>query len=468
VTGAALLLSALLLGAAPARPPSPAPERPNIVLIVTDDQDTRSLDAMPAVRARIGQEGIAFENAFVSESLCCPSRATLLTGLYAHNHGVRSNVPPAGGFPAFRSREPSTLATWLQKAGYRTALLGKYLNGYPAPGEERHVPPGWDEWQAVFSSRGSDNYFDYTINENGTLVEYGHAAADYSTDVLAERAVRLLERPAFGDGPFFMLVTPTAPHSSATAAPRHEGLFVGLEMPRGPSFDEEDVSDKPAYVKGQERVGKRELEQLERRFRRRRRTLVAVDEMVERIVSTLEARGLLQRTFVLFTSDNGWFDGEHRFVRGKAAPYDESTRVPLLVRGPGVPRGARREHLVVNVDLAPTLADMAGARPGGDVDGRSLLPLLTSSPPPASSWRQDLLLEYWPLDPEEGIPGFVGLRSARRLYVEYATGEKELYDLPEDPFQLDNVYGKTDKALREQLAQRLARLKDCRGAPCRD
>ena len=465
-----LLLAAFLTAAAPPGAPAPKAARPNVIVIVTDDQDARSLDVMPSVRTLLGAQGVTFENAFVSESLCCPSRASLLTGLYAHNHGVKANEPPLGGFPRFLAggHESSTLATWLRAAGYRTALLGKYLNGYPAPGDASHVPPGWDEWQAVFSERGSDNYFDYSINENGKVVTYGHRPEDYSTDVLAQRVVSLLHKPSFTERPFFILLTPSAPHSSATPAPRHEELFVGLEMPRRPSFDEQDVSDKPTYVKDQERISKRELEQVERRYRRRLRTLVAVDEMVENIVSALAAEGRLESTFLFFTSDNGWFDGEHRFVRGKGAPYDESLRVPLIVRGPGVPKGARRDHLVVNVDLAPTIAAMAGARPRGPLDGRSLVPLLGSKPPRTSSWRRDFLVEYWPFDPGEGVPGFVGLRSAERLYVEYATGERELYDLRKDPFQLENAYAKAEAVLRRRLAERLARLKDCRGSACRE
>jgi N-acetylglucosamine-6-sulfatase len=464
-----VLALALLLGAVadPVRRARPGPGRPNIILVLTDDQDVDSLDAMPRVRRLLTSQGVSFSNSFVSVSLCCPSRASLLTGRYAHNHGVRSNKPPLGGFTGFVAggHEASGLATWLHAAGYRTALVGKYLNGYPAADERGHVPPGWDEWQALFSERGSDNYFDYSINANGRIVAHGHQAQDYATDVLAEAALAILRKPSFRE-PFFLLLAPSAPHASSTPAPRHEGLFVGLEMPRGPSFDEEDVSDKPAYVRDEPRIGAREREQIERRYRRRRRTLVAVDEMLERVLAALQADGRLERSFVFYTSDNGWFDGEHRFARGKAAPYDESIRVPLIVRGPGVPPGVARDQLVVNVDLAATLVEIAAARPPGALEGRSLLPLLGVHPPAA--WRRELPLEYWSVDPEEGVPGFAGLRSERQLYVEYETGERELYDTVADPFQLRNVFATADADLRRRLATRLADLRGCRGAACRD
>lgn len=469
--GDALVALALLQATPAPRPsPAPAPGRPNLLVVLTDDQDARSLDVMPRVRRLLADEGVSFGRSFVTTSLCSPSRASLLTGRYAHNHGVRSNLAPLGGFPGFLAggHEGSNLATWLRAAGYRTALVGKYLNGYPLPEAPTHVPPGWDAWLATFSPRGSDTYFDYSINENGRIVSYGRGAADYSTDVLAARAVELLREPAFREAPFFLLLATAAPHASATSAPRHEGLFVGLEMPKGPAFDEQDVSDKPAYVKDQARLGKREVEQVERRYRQRRRSLVAVDELVGGLLSALQADGRLERTLVVFTSDNGWFDGEHRFTRGKAAPYEESIRVPLILRGPGVARGETRDQLVANVDLAPTLLELAGARAPGGLDGRSLVPLLRPAAAPPAAWRSDVLLEYWAQDPGETVPSFAGLRSADRTYVEYATGERELYELGVDPFQLRNVYPRADPALRRRLAGRLAALKACRGAACLD
>lgn len=441
--------------------------RPSIVVIVADDLDARSVEHMPRLNALVAAAGLSFENSFATVALCAPSRASLLTGRYAHNHGVRHNAGAGGGFDEFRRRgaEAATVATWLKAAGYRTALLGKYLNGYP-DGDPSYVPPGWDEWHAVYSDQGSNTYFNYSISENGRAATRGASEADYETDVLAERAAELIARWSAQRQPFFLLIAPPAPHLPASPAPRHAAALAGVSAPRVPSFDEADVSDKPTWVRQAEPLRRRQAAALDRQYRKRLQSLLALDELVERVVGSLSEGGRLDSSYVFFTSDNGFFLGEHRIVQGKAAPYDESVRVPLLVRGPSLPAGARLPHLVANIDLAPTVAEIAGTKPPPDLDGKSFLPLLGRALPGVDSWRQELLLELWS-EGAAGVPEYRALRTRDRLYVEYSTGEHELYDLVADPFQLSNRYDSTGSEVVAPLAARLASLRVCSGRSCR-
>lgn len=458
-------LLALQAGASSPTPAAPEPRRPHIVLILADDLDARSVEFMPKLKSLVAERGASFSSFFASEPLCCPSRASILTGQYAHNHGVRTNDAPRGGFPAFRAggREASTIATWLHGAGYRTALLGKYLNGYPGDAPA-HVPPGWDEWFAVYSEQGSNTYFNYRANENGRTVVRGNRERDYETDVLAAKAVDLIRRSPVEGPPLFLFIAPAAPHLQAAPAPRHRGTFPGAEAPRVPSFNEEDVSDKPAWARVPPLL-RRHVTAVDRLYRKRLQTLLALDELVERVVQALAARGELDDSYIFFASDNGFFLGEHRINLGKAAPYEESIRVPLIVRGPVVAAGRLVDRLALNVDLAPTFAEIAGAQVPDFVDGRSLLPLLGTAPAPAS-WRSEALLEFWGGEGER-VPGYGALRTAAHLYVEYATGERELYDLAKDPFELQNLSQKAEPSLLRALGERLKTLRGCAGAGCR-
>jgi N-acetylglucosamine-6-sulfatase len=462
----ALLLGGI--GCARARPaaipPAPPAVRPNIVLIVTDDMAAADLDHMPRVRSLIADRGLSFTRAFVTDSVCTPSRASIFTGRYAHNHGALDNVPPLGGFKKFREdgREAVTFALWLQAAGYRTALVGKYLNGYPGP-DRRYVPPGWDEWFGLFFP---EPYYDYLANHGGRLERHGEEPEDYQTDVLAARAADFVARPPAGERrPFLLYLAPHAPHQPDRPAPRHDTAFAGLRAPRPPSFDEEDVSAKPGWVRAQPRLSPEVVERIDDLYRRRLQTLLAVDEMVERLVQALAARGELDSTYLWLTSDNGFQLGAHRLDHGKGDAYEESIRVPLVVRGPGVPPGERTEP-VLNIDLAPTLAELAGTPAAAGVDGRSLVPLLHGRTPPGR-WRTDFLVEHWTAD-EGGIPPYAALRSDDSLYVEYPEGERELYDLRRDPFEMHNAYATATAARRDRLARRLAALKACAGSACRD
>jgi N-acetylglucosamine-6-sulfatase len=415
----------------------PEGDAPNVLVILTDDQRHDTISAMPELRTVLQSKGVTYKNGFVVNSLCCPSRASLLTGGYSHTTGVYSNGPPHGGFASFKDR--STIATWLQKRGYRTVLIGKYLNGYQ---NAEYVPPGWDEWYVFSSHPGNGGaFFQYSLSENGNEVSYDHAADDYSTDVLARKAIGFIRKT---EEPFFMLFAPFAAHSGV-AAPRHRTAYDDLRLPAPKAYGEKDVSDKPAWVRNRPPLGKFQTQ------RSRLETLLAVDDAVARIVRTLQRSRELQKTFILFTSDNGVSWGEHGW-RLKEDPYDPSIRVPFIVRyDPLV--GAQRtdEHLALNIDIAPTIADLAGT-PTKEMDGRSLLPLLRDR---NARWRKYFLIEH--LHRRRPIPTYCGVRGLRYHYVQYSTGEEELYEMPSDPAQLHNRAN--DPRLRTVLRRYRARLR---------
>jgi arylsulfatase A-like enzyme len=463
VFGLICVAGVLRLRSAPSR-------RPNILVIMTDDQRLDEMRVLPRTQALIGAAGTTFARTYVATSLCCPSRATYLTGQYAHNNNVQDNGPPLGGFD--RLDHTNTLAVWMHDAGYYTAHLGKYLNFYGVTSPPV-VPPGWSRWFGLVDP-STYRMYDYTVNDDGKLVTYGHAPADYQTDVLAAKAEEILRARAGSEQPFFVTVAPLAPHLEGgdgsgegailRPAPRHEGRFPRAKLPHKESFNEEDVLDKPAYIQARGRFTKKRRDEIVRIYRARLVSLLAVDELVERLVNVLQETGQLDNTVVLFTSDNGFFLGEHRLPLGKYYPYEEAFRVPLMIRGGGFPKGVTAQQLAGNIDLAPTILDLAGAEAGRDVDGRPLLPLALD---PKLETDRALLIEGFSHGRRAGLP-FEGVRTGRWLYVEYETGEQELYDLQTDPEQLENRA--TDPTLggrRAALAARLAKLRGCSGAGCR-
>lgn len=467
-----------------------AEAKPNIVFILADDLDTEIFSKEERMQVMLGDQGATFRNHFVSLSLCCPSRVATLRGQYAHNTGVYTNTAPDGGFGrAFSDGlEQSTVATWLQAAGYRTGLIGKYLNGYPddAPiaRKFRYIPPGWDYW--VSPNRG-DPYYEYlyALNENGTTVGYGNAPNDYLTDVLTVHATNFIRESANQPGkPFFLYLTPYAPHAPATPPPRYEQKFRHRRVPHTVSFNESDVSDKPDWIQAMPSLSQTDIREMNRLYRRRRRCMLAVEDLVGNVLATLRATGQLDNTYVFFASDNGFHMGQHRLPSGKNTAFEEDIRVPLVVRGPGVPAGLLVDEMTANVDYAPTFAAIAGVTPPSFVDGRSLLPLLSGKKPGA--WRKALLLEHKqgvvpdrgrassllePPDPHDlqtaltgEAPDFSGLRTADLFtYVEYVTGEHELYDLGKDPAQLTNVYNDSAPKLKTKLSAWLSVLRGAAG-----
>lgn len=428
-----------------ARAQTPGP--PNIILILTDDQRFDTLKVMPEVRRLLVARGMTLRRAIVTNPLCCPSRASIFTGRYSHTTGVYTNIAPNGGWSAFQPSESNTIATALHEAGYRTALIGKYINGYG--GEAAYVPPGWDRW---FAMTGPGHYFNYTVyDDTRGFVTYGSRPKDYSTDVLRRQAVSFIRGAPQGT-PLFLVVAPFAPHAPAKAAPRHEGTFASAPVPLGPAVNEADVSDKPAYIANRpvdssSGVRKRTRDQWE--------SLLAVDGLVSRIMATLADTGRQNNTLVIFTSDNGLSNREHRWA-GKQVPYEESIRVPMIVSLPGeIPANSASFALVSNVDLAPTIADFAGT--SISADGVSMRPLLIGR---SSSVRDSVLLEH--VQRVSPPPTYCGVRTSSFTFVHYVTGEEELYDLVKDPRQLENV-----ASLRPNKATRLRALTEslCRPVP---
>lgn len=463
---------------------------PDIVVILTDDLDERTLaDAeargwLPNL-ASLRNGGTTFTRSFVTLSLCCPSRASLLTGSYPHNTGVLSNKMPQGSVEAFD--DTATLATWLQARGYFTAHIGKYLNRYgklgiagPGPLGSTYVPPGWSSWQATVDPT-TYRLYDYTINHDGELIEYGSDPDDYQTDVLAARAAETIRAVPAGQ-PLFAVVTPLATHVEAAEdddearelirpAPRHAWVLdEPIDIPRPPSFDEADVADKADPIARAPRLGAADEAYLRDLYRGRAGSLLAVDDLIGEVIGALEASGRLSRTVIVFTSDNGWLYGEHRLT-AKRYQYEESIRVPLVVRD------FRRDtapaeigELALNIDLAPTILAWAAIEPPASIDGRSLVPLLDGAAP---DWRRRFLVR----GPAHSAIDFVGVRTAPSdpsvpdsLYVRFrgscAGLCEELYRLPEDPFQLDSALTR-DPAAGRELRGWVRLLESCRGDDCR-
>jgi arylsulfatase A-like enzyme len=441
----------LLISLALSFPASPrvagATTPPSIVLIVTDDQRWNTLWAMPTVQSELVGHGVRFKNGFVVNSLCCPSRASILTGRYSHGTNVYRNGMVPYGYQDFD--EGSTVATWLQAAGYRTGLVGKYLGGY-SEDLVAHIPAGWDRWFAFVSpDAGNGDYYDYSVSDDGVLASYGDAPQDYSTDVFASKAVSFIDETPLGQ-PLFLYFAPRAPHAPATPATRHADAFSGLSPLRPPSYNEVDVSDKPTYVASRRLLTDQESADMDQLRIDGYRTLLAVDEAIADIVDALDRAGRLSTTLIAFISDNGYLLGEHR-EDGKKFPYEEAIRVPLVVRYDPMTTTPRSDgHLALNIDLAPTFAALAGVGP--TVDGRSLLPLLVSKQAP---WRQDFLIEN--SQAADHIPKFCAVRTRRYLYVDYGTSEQELYDIKIDPFQLENLAG--DPAQQMLLVSLNARMR---------
>jgi N-acetylglucosamine-6-sulfatase len=435
--------------------------KPNIILVLADDLDKKSVSRLPKLKSLLVDKGTTFTNAFVTNSLCCPSRATILRGQYSHNHKVLTNVRDTGGFDQFAAlgHESSTIATWLRTGGYRTVLIGKYFNNYDATDGVR---AGWSEW---YGSAGGE-YYQYKINENGTIVSYPNTdPQSYQPDVHASQAGDFVKRAAAGTQPFFMYLAPRTPHEPATPAQRHENLFLGATAPRPPTFNEQDVRDKPGWVRSQPLLDSQKIASIDDLYRKRLQSMAAVEDMIESLIQTLQNSGELDNTYIFFTSDNGFHLGQHRLKPGKWSAYEEDIRVPMIVRGPGVPAGRTLGHMVLNNDLAPTFSALAGVTPATVVDGRSLKPLLTSTPPTTASWRSAFETEA-----AGGLlgsrPAYQAVRTKQYIYVEYVSGERELYNLNTDPYQLNNVYATSDPALVTSLKSQLDVLRNCVGSRC--
>jgi len=509
---AALCVAAGALSAATTDDASAAarPERPpNIVLIQTDDQTVRQLTwtAMPKTRRLLARHGATFGDYIATTAECCPSRATLITGQYAHNHGVFSSGQ-GEGYPRLREKD-NVLPVWLQTAGYNTIHVGKFLNHYQQGVPDRiDVAPGWDDWQTTLTGV---RYYDYSLSSNGRLAHYGDEDSDYVTRVLTRKSVAAVRKYAPARRPFYLQLDQRAPHTAggnrrgrcgggerahfAEPDPNDMNLFRRAEAPQPPSFNEQDMSDKPEFLRGTPRLDYSRQRKVRGKWRCALATLAGVDRSVARIVKAVDDAGERGRTVFIFTGDNGLFYGEHRIEGGKVLPYEEALRQPLVINLPRRYRdgGIRRtiDDPVANIDLAPTILDLAHGTPCTPqgacrtMDGRSLVPLLTGT----GSWPKDrkLLIEYQSPQPDRHKTcNFAGVHTRRAVYVEhYSVGnpttgqcqptlQVERYDLKTDPYELRNqCHGglpascPTDDR-QVELESDLQRLRNCSGVQGRD
>ena len=445
IPAAALALAACSLLEGPRRSSTPrelSRRLPNVLVFVTDDQRAQdTLVAMPQTRRWFRGSGTRFDNAFATTPVCCPARASIFTGRYAHNHNTLTNEDGE----AAKLDQSTTLQRYLDDAGYLTALIGRYLNGYP----EMAAPPHFDRY-----ARCGCPYNKPAVNMDGSLRDVPGYSAHFMTRWVLDR-LRESERR---DGqPWFVYVAPKAPHIPARPERRYRRAGVPRPKPN-PATREADVSDKPSYVaqSAANPAPSMPIRQL--------RTLLSIDDMVGRVAAALRSLDEERRTLAFFVSDNGYLWGEHG-MRGKGVPYGPSMRVPLLVRWPErIDRPRVSRGLVANIDIAPTVMDVAGLDPATPMDGRSLLD---------RSARDRLLLEMF------GSKGHSGLQwsasvTRRDIYVEYrdhggATSEREYYDLRADPWQLENLLGDASRAndppLRA-LSSRLRTDESCAGASC--
>ena len=436
--------------------------RPNIVFVITDDQPPQTVAYMPTVKNVLLAEGVNFENAFLTTPLCCPSRASILTGEYAHNHEVYTNRYPMGGAEKFD--DLSTIAVWMQEAGYRTGYLGKYLNGYNDLLPIGVVPPGWSDWAVFHAKDVSEDkgnllyFFNFSMSENGTIVEYPKTKYNFGADIVTNKAVNFINDAR--DEPFFLIVSYYNPHSPYQWAPRHNETFRqgwNWEQYRPPNFNEPNIRDKPDYI-GE--LGTFSPEEVDITYKQILRSLLSVDDGVASILNVLEQTGLEENTIVIFITDNGLTAGDHRFGFSKNCPYEACIRTPFIFYAPGMYPPRTDPSLVANIDLAPTFADLAGAQIPASVDGVSLVPLLEGK---NTNWRDAILLEHWPTEEGVGsiIPEFYSVRTYTWKYTEYETGECELYDLVNDPYELQNLANKWKyRDIQAELEVRLGELKE--------
>jgi N-acetylglucosamine-6-sulfatase len=511
IVGAALL----------ARDAQGAPSQKNVVFILTDDMTTSELSAMPNVQSLLASQGTSFNEAYVSFPLCCPSRATMMSGLYMHNHGVHGNFPPNGSWLRYIPHESDDLPVWLHDDGYHTVHIGKYMNGYPGgtptipapPGENLPVPDGWDEWYGKVSEDAL--YFNYQLIEKSEtnptphLTFYGDQPTDYQTDVFTGRAVNFVNDNAVGNQPFWLNLWFNSPHGPFDPAPRDLYRLSGTPLPKLPAFNEKDIKDKPKWFRKQakKRLTKKQALLIDNERRRQEEQLISVDQAVGKLVQALQDKGILDNTYIIFSSDNGFFRGEHRIATGKYLPYDPASRVPLIIRGPGVPAGGVSNELVWNGDIPQTILQIASGSQDDSLDGRSFLPF--AQQPQVRSTRPILLegdtgpggtgaesaqsaaarardarvhvagrkgVDNLEQEPDaiksatntDSAPAYRSIRTDRYEYTIYANGQTELYDMIRDPAQLHSLAADPRyRYVRKWLYDQLVPLSACAGPACR-
>jgi N-acetylglucosamine-6-sulfatase len=470
---------------APVAPGSSSSKRPNIVYVLTDDFSTDLVQYMPHV-LKMQKDGVTFSNFYVTDSLCCPSRASIFTGRYPHDTGIFKNKGREGGYQAFHERnlEQTTFATALSAAGYRTAMLGKYLNMYEP---EDPVPPGWKFWAVAGNAYRE---FNYRLNQNGSVTDYGNKPTDYLTDVVSGLAVDFIKRSA--GAPFMIEVATFAPHRPSTPAPRDANALPGLRAPRSPAFNAAPDADAVGWVRALPQLSDADIADIDSEYRLRAQSVLAVDKMIGELQAAVAAIGQEDNTYFVFNSDNGYHMGEHRLLAGKMTAYDMDIHVPLVFTGPGIAAGRTIDEVTQNIDLCPTFAELAGAAPVASVDGRSFAPLLQGQQ--VAGWRTVALVEHHgpvrrdPADPDtmdlipdrnaggriagrwryslrNGNPTtYEAIRGPTWMYAEYATGEKEYHDLATDPNELRNTFPSLSAAEKASLHATIQAIANCHDA----
>lgn len=444
----------------------------NVVFILADDFSMNLLQYMPHVLA-MQKAGVTFSHYFVTDSLCCPSRTSIFTGRYPHDSHVFTNSGDAGGYDTFMAwnNDQRTFGTTLKGAGYRTAMMGKYLNGYqPGTSEPKTqgVPMGWTTWSVAGNGYPE---FNYALNETGNVVSYGNKPADYLTDVISKLGSKFVTDS--GNTPFLLELATFAPHAPYTPAPRHASMFPGLKVPRNAAYAARPDASSPTWLKAIPALTQNEMDNLDASYRMRAQAVQAIDEMIASLEATLKASGHDKDTYIVFSGDNGYHMGEHSLRAGKQTAFDTDINVPLIVTGPGVPAGKVVDSIVQNIDLCPTFAELGVTPPPTTVNGRSIVPLLHGMTP--SDWRNLALVEHHgqdldPTDPDMpetnsgNPPTYEALRLPTAVYVEYTGGETEYYDIASDPFELKNLASTLPSNRAAALHSALDAVKNCHDA----
>jgi N-acetylglucosamine-6-sulfatase len=431
-------------------PKSPgAPTKPNMIHILVDDMRFDDYHHMKNLKHLFLNKGVNFQSHFVTFPVCAPSRVSILTGLQAHNHGVLHNNGHRGGYYLYQSLEDNSLPVWLTAAGYHVGHIGKFINDYNHVAPD-HVPPGYADWRVMSSS--FDNYFNFTLNENGTQVAYDNG--EYTTTVFMDKLEDFL---ATAPQPWALFFWPNCCHGPAIPAPRDAGTFANVDMPLPPSFNEADVSDKPTFIQNLPLLTDTQISSIQDRWRGRQETLQSLDRGLAKIMDLLTQSGQISNTHIMFSSDNGFQEGEHRINDHKNVLYEESARTPLYWLQPS---GYIADCIdpVSNIDVTAAMVDLGGATAGRTLDGTSLLPLLSDV---SAKFNRATLLQStrtW------------GVATRRYRYMDWGKHrdqQYEVYDMTVDPYQLNNVAGQPAYAeIQADLAAALDQLRHCAGSTC--
>ncbi|KAF9094816.1 hypothetical protein BGX23_001531 [Mortierella sp. AD031] len=475
----------------PHRPPTHGDQKPNFIVFLTDDQDRRlnSLDYQPLVQKYLRDQGTEFTNYFTTTAMCCPSRVSLWSGQFAHNHNVTDESPPHGSYTKFVSQklDQNWLPTWLQQAGYSNNYIGKFINGVSPT--LKQAPKGFDtaHWEPLVAPNIYTFYDPVFSINNGPLTSYKGL---YQTDIISDKSIEIIDTLAKNKTqPFLFVISPTAPHDEVwfngtgtvftppVPAKRHEHLFKDAKVPRHPNFNPKK-NDKVSWVGSLPRLTDAQVDALDAKHRARLQSLQATDELVERVIKRLKHNGQLENTYIVYTTDNGYHLGTHRMYAGKQTAYDEDTNIPFIIRGPGIAKGRKSNAVATHTHFPATVLKLAGLPVPDDLDAHSIPVLENKSVYGKDQPTEAFAVEFWSQAFMENTTARFEANTYKSvrligqgynlLYTVWCTGEKEYYDLVEDPFQIKNLYKSTKPALLNRLDALLNVLRTCKGPTCRD